>query len=594
MSNGYMSNGSKLDEYEAFRTVSEDSTEVNIAALNTFAHSYLQKEATRMADSVDREKVRKALVDSFFDDPEGWLEVEDKLIRRTGDAIGLKSEEMPVSARRKFDQCLNEAIPAVGITIGELLDGIRQEVSVQAFARDILQKLKMQSKPLFNGDLTGQYNLTYIMYPRSLSTSYPAVEDAIEKQAAVMFGSNVGVYASDYVDSIMMYQMVAPFEIYRLKELKNWEKEYEVRKTQQANGLHGMSPDTKCITGKDGTITYVEQTPWVDYPAITYSADPQKKNADGSKSHEGKVRDRLEAEIINKAIEMGLLYCDEEDGKYQVYSILMDKSVDWRFNLALMDTDEIGLYPTGADLLREVVEMNKQDLEDLVKPVTLDLGGQTSVAHSTEELAWFYAKKVLFMNRQRLYQIRDTMELVAPWNAAVDKANVDVLKKLKPGKMLRMMMARVYYPNDKQVWCLEEEDSTKPAKIVSTAPAAIDFLDVQDPEMAAIVRAGFTLYYVYTELLRAKADMDAGLAYAKKVLRANEDPEELQEAVAKAQAMMKKESAILTEMDVDLTDPEQKPSKSLMKKMAELEIDDPKTVQELIKFYSYLRFWKKV
>jgi hypothetical protein len=47
-------------------------------------------------------------------------------------------------------------------------------------------------------------------------------------------------------------------------------------------------------------------------------------------------------------------------------------------------------------------------------------------------------------------------------------------------------------------------------------------------------------------------------------------------------------------MDVDLTDPEQKPSKSLMKKMAELEIDDPKTVQELIKFYSYLRFWKKV
>ena len=274
MSEACLYHGSQLE----IQGAAESFAQVNIAG-DHHALRCLQRQADIVAGQVDGQLVRKALMDSFFEDPEGWLEVEDKLIRRTGDAIGLKSEEMPVSARRKFDQCLNDAIPAVGITIGELLDGIRQEVSVQAFARDILQKLNQRSALLLNGDRFSGNTLRYLVYPRDLNRTHPEFLYALEGEARMLFGDIVSCLSDNCGDSILLYQLAAPFEIYKLWDLRCWEREYEICKTQQANGLHGMSPDVKKTVDDNGNVRYEERTSWFDYPAISYSAIGQCPDA---------------------------------------------------------------------------------------------------------------------------------------------------------------------------------------------------------------------------------------------------------------------------------------------------------------------------
>lgn len=599
MSRGYMESGSKLDDYNTFTKVSDNSTEVNIAALNPTAHQWLQDEASENAARVEGAKVRKSLVDSFFDKTSEWLTVDDNLIKTTGGTVSLVSDDTPVAARKMFDQCLGEAITTkMDVTVGNLFLQLDDRgVDYKTYAKQIVDELALKSQPLLNVNPShgGMDRHCYIMYPQSLKKNNPAIAAAIDAAAQQKFGK-IGVYGTDYADSIMMYQMVAPFEIYHLNDLPAWEREYEVMIKNQGHGLHGMSPDVKREVSKDGAVKYTEFTSWYDYPAITYRANPQEKDEDGNICHEGQVRNAMD-KVIDEAIKMGLLFCEQDDdGMYYVYRIRMDNSVDWDFDEDLLRIDpKTEMYPMGADLIKTVAKQNRVKLADITRPVSLAYAGQMSRGHVDAEWAWKYARRVLYAHRPMFIQIRDTIDRVRPWNEAVAEMNKALMNKYKPAKMIRMMMAKVFFPDEDNIWLLNDEDGME-TPVVNMSDSALNRLTRRDPMGAAIVEAGFSLYYIYTKLADKTSDeeLDAALSYAKTVLDEYRDEETLDEAFDFTDKMMKTQTKALLAMGADLENPEKKPLKAFVNKMAAVEIEDEETIMAICDFYSKLKFWKKV
>lgn len=599
MSNGYMYSGSKLDDYQAFTKVSDNSTEVNIAALNPTAHQWLQDEAAENAARVEGAKVRKALVDSFFDKTSEWLCVDDNLIKTTGGTVSLVSEETPVAARKMFDQCLSQTISTkMDVTVGNLFLQLDERgVNYQTYAKQIVDELALKSQPLFNGNqnFSDGDKHCYIMYPQSLKKNNPAIAAAIETEAKQRFGK-IGFYGTDYADSIMMYQMVAPFEIYYLNDLPAWEREYEEMIKKLGHGLHGMSPDVKRTVTKHGFVEYSELTSWYDYPAITYRENPQEKDEDGNICHEGQVRNAMD-KVIDEAIQMGLLYCEQDDdGLYYVYRVRMDNSVDWSFDEDLLRIDpRTEMYPMGADLIKTVAKQNRVKLADITRTVSLSYSGQMSRGHADEDWAWKYARRVLYAHRPMFNQIRDTIDRVRPWHDAVVELNKGLMNKYKPAKMIRMMMAKVFFPDEDNIWVMTDEDGME-TPVVNMSDSALNRLTRRDPMGAAIVEAGFSLYYIYTKLADKVSDeeLDASLTYAKNILDEYRDEETLDEAFDATDKLMKEQTKALVAMGADLDNPEKKPLKAFVNKMAAVEIEDEETIMAICDFYSKLKFWKKV
>lgn len=598
MANGYMQNGDKLNDFAAFTKVSDNSTEVNIAALHPAAHAWLQEEAESNAARVDGPKVRKALVNSFFEHPADWLNVDDKLIKINADTISLVSEETPVKARKMFDQAVMQNISLnMDITVDNLFVQLQaRNVDNQTYAKQIVQELAQKSLPLFNSarPFSSADKHCYIMYPQSLKTANPQVVQALENEAKLKF-PNIGFYGTDYADSIMMYQMVAPFEIYQLADLPQWEREYEHMIRQLNNGLHGKSPDVRRIKSRDSLIEYTENTSWYDYPAITYRENPQAKDENGNICHEGQVRNKMD-KVIDDAIKMGLLYCEERNGRYYVVRVRMDDSVDWDFDDSLLRVDpKTELYPMGIDLIKTVAKQNRVKMEDITRTVTLANAGLMTEGHVDEEWAWKYARRVLYAHRPMFNQIRDTIDRVRPWHEAVEELNKGLMDKYKPAKMVRMMMAKVFYPDDDQIWTLLDADGME-TPVVNMSDSQLNRLTRRDPMGAAVVNAGFSLYYIYTKLASKVDDkeLDAALTYAKEVLDEYRDEETLDEAFDMTDKMMKEQTKLLVSMGADLDNPEKKPLKAFVNKMAAVEIEDEEQIMALCDFYSKLKFWKKV
>ena len=174
--------------------------------------------------------------------------------------MALANDEVAIPARQMFDRCMQSSISVdMDVTVENLFNQVQQRnVSYEAYAQQIVADLAIKSKLLFNGKVDEKDKHVYIMYPQSLRQNNPDIVSAIEKAAKELDpNKNIGFYGTDYADSIMMYQMAAPFEIYRLNDLAEWESQYETKMAENKyNGLHGNSPDYTTDDDKNGTVLY--------------------------------------------------------------------------------------------------------------------------------------------------------------------------------------------------------------------------------------------------------------------------------------------------------------------------------------------------
>lgn len=590
----YQEHGEKLNDFNEFRKIQDNATEVNIAAVNTAAHSWLHDEADRIAQIINGEKVRAALVDSFFENTEDWLKIDDSMIEITARGVHLTNPDMAVAARQMFDKCMQDTISVnMDVSIENLFNQVQTlNVNYDQYAQQIIDELSLRSQTLFNGTINGNLYSRYIMYPQSLTANNPAIVQAIQNAAAQKF-PGIGFYGSAYADSIAMYQLAAPFEVYRLNELNNWERQYNL-KMHGNNGLHGRTPDLRKIMDAAGTATYVDNSDWHDYPAITAVADPTQPNADGEISHEGQVRIKIN-KLLEEARKLGVLYSQQDaNGKWSVCRVNCDKRSQWSFNESLMIPDNDGLLPTGKALAEAVANQNGKMLADMSRVVELHNGGLMNETHTTEDWAWYYAKRVLYVHRPMLVEIRETVEKFRVWGAQVDEANKAAMQKWQPAKMIRIMQAHLLYKDDAGYWKLEGQSATAVANL---SESGLNRMRNRDPQEAALVDGGFELFCVYRALVE-RADMKDGgmdklLAEAKQVISDWLDEEVLDQSFAFVDKKLKEESELLEKLGGNLASPEKKPLAKFVTAMAELDIDESK-LTDLCRFYSMAKLWKKV
>ena len=590
----YQTHGEKLSDYEKFKDISDFATEVNIAAVNTAAHEWLQNHANNIAAQINGKKIRDNLVNSFFADPNKWLDIPEEMLKTTEAGIMLENPDEAVPARKTFDTVMSQTIGGnTTISIEKLFVEVDQRnVDYDRYARQIIEELAMRSQALFDGNLDDDMFHRYIMYPQALNSSNPAIVTAIQQAAQTRF-PGIGFYGSAYADSIMMYQLAAPFEVYRLNALANWEKQYEV-KIKSNNGLHGRSPDLKKTVDAAGTARYSELTAWDDYPSIIYAQDPTKKDPDtGLLSREGEIRLQIN-KLLDEARELGVLYSKEENGKWSFYRVYCDKSRTWSFDVSLMRPDrDTGLYPIGEKMVEAVAVQNDSTVAAISRAVELHNGGLMNQPHSTEDWAWFYAKRVLYVHRPILIEIRETVKLFREWGEWIRKENVKLMQKWRPAKMIRMMQGHVLFPDDEGYWNLEGSSLA----VANLSDAGRSVLHMRDPKGAALVDNGFVLYYIYKALNKrndmAEDGIDSALAQAKAEIEGWNDEDLLMECFARTEKMLKEETQKLIDLGANLDEPEKKPTRKFVEKMEDMDIEEER-LYDLCMFYKMAKLWKKV
>lgn len=597
MSESYSSHGKALNEYDEFKKVNGGSAQVNIAALNTNVHLYLKNKAEKNAQAVDAQSVRNALVESFFDDPAKWMEVDETSIERRGGGsqITLKNTKSPIGARYEFDRCLRQNINmSMEVRIAELFGAAN--VNPKEFAEAIVDQLQRRSQPLFNGTLPDNSTYQYIMYPQALTAE---VKQAIEAVAVEKCGTGVGFYATQYADSIMMHQLVAPFELYNLAELKEWENQYEALIKEAGNGLHGRSPDLKVEYDNRGTPVYSERTGWYDYPSVTFDANPKAKSKDGKRSHEGDVRVEMD-KVIKEARKKGILYQVETKDGYIVKCVHLDDSEEWRFDVDRLDEDEdTGLLPEGQELLKAVIEkVNKKNgkkLSDVSRMVRLAFGGLLNKPHKTPEKAWEYAARTLYVHRPMYNDIRDTLERTAEWFAEVDKINITLKAKLNPARMYRLIQAGILRQGKPGNWELVDADGDT-VKIANISESRLEILRDSKPGEAALVDTGFVLYYVFTKLMKEIGNEELNEA-VNRAMELLEDEDYMDNDFPannkRAKTMLAEELAKLEEMGADLSDVS-KPGRAFVAALRDSEITTKNAATEIPMFYKTMKLWKTI
>ena len=582
---GYKSYSGKLGEYEDFCELEDTPTDVNLAALNKPAYEWVKAEAERIAATIAGKKIREALVDSFFDNTLEWLTVDENLIRRSDDSVYLKDKMSPVAARQMFDKCMSETVNfEMDVSIQKLFAQIQQSVSYEQYARDIVERLELQSKLLFDGN-AGSKEHKYLVYPANLEKE---VADAI-RNAATNRGIS-GFYASMYADSVMMYRFAAPFEVYHLRHLKDWEQQYLRRKEKNNNLLHGRSPDIRHDASANGTVFYTDNSNWFDYPSICPEEDPTKMRAGGI-PHEGKVRLEID-ELLEKAKKLGVLYSEQINGSWRYSRIHFDRFLNWNFDVfGLTPVDEMGHLPTGIALAEAVAKMNRYKLQDLSSAVKLDAGGLMETPRSSEEWAWTYAKRTLYAHRPMLKEIRETVELMEKWNAVVTEVNIDIDRVLLPAKLIRIMQSHLIYRDDNGVW-KNEEAGTILANLSSMMLSRLRF---QNPKEAALIDKGFELFALH-RILSSRGEkeyhqlIDELLPKAQQVILAFEDPDLLQDTFEQIDKKLTQERTLLETQGADLSNPESKPTTKFVKAMTELGIQT-ELLPDMCKFYHYANMW---
>lgn len=609
----YQSHGEKMQKYDTFRTAQDNKSEVNLAAVNDISYRWLKQQAENTLVTVNARKLRDELVDDFFGmdkngmpNSAGWLEFpEERIGKNSNGALALTAHEMPVNARERFDQYLAKAFPAtVKVSIEEMFRQLAANGnSIKTTAHDIIQSLYAKSAPQFNGDIPEDTRFGFIMYPNALRMSPEGKEIANELEtAAKNICQNVSVYASDDADSIMFYQQAAPLEIYRLRDLKLWEKEYEngdygyQRKTAY---LHGMSPDLIVESRPGEGTTYREVTPWSDYPPITgQETDPRIPDDSGYISREGQIRIELD-KMIDRAKQLGVLYSEKTRDGWCVKRVYCSNGTKWKFDILDCVADEkTGLYPLGKELAQIVASQtfpNKDNaLEFISRRVALALGGHMDRFHDTEELAWQFAARTLRAHVPMMIEVRETLKKFEVWAEEIEKVNATEMVKLLPAKMVWLIKAQVLR-NENGIWSFVRANGTKQV-IVNLSERGRQQVRGTNKFM---LENGMLGYFLFTRLMdrldQSVADFDDAYKRSLKILDNWADDEEydLLDAGDAAVKVILDEIAGMQEKGARLEGDTEATPKSEFKKNCGGAGDDDK-LTDIDVFYFRLGLWENL
>lgn len=500
MSDIYKKHGDVLEKFNDFSTARENEAEINLCAVSEASHAWLKKQAEAQLQGVNARNVRSALVDSFFEDIEGWVSIPDNTVVKANGVTRLVRDGVAIPARKLFDEVLKKEVPdTLQLDIEKTFTAIKAAgTDYSVFADQVIQTLALASGLMFNGTVDAGDYYRYLMYPSALRSTAEGttIAQAIETAATNRFGA-IRAYASDDADSIKIYQLAAPFEIYRLNDLKVWEDNYFAKYDEL---LHGVSPDADKIEVPGQAPRYKENTSWKDYPSIVPSAsDPKVPDpTTGNISHEGKLRIKL-AEMIKRARALGVLYSKQENEGFRVYRVNCDKSRNWTLELFNLSRNELGLLPVGAELAGIIASENGTTLEAISKPVELNQGGVLMKPHITEAAAWDYTERVLRAHMPMQAEVRRTVAKFEEWYKIIEAENTKIMERLKPAKMIFMIRARMLYRDETGLWKIKLGNGAEKT-VANLSDSGLQMLEMTDPKGARFVRNGFSAYFIYTKL----------------------------------------------------------------------------------------------
>lgn len=577
----YQRFGAKLNHYQDFEKVTDSPASVNIAAVNENAHTWLKGQADIVTQTIEGKKIRDALIKSFFEEPESWMAFGDHVTKDTVVGVALTNPDVPIDARNTFETCMMKNIAInVDISIENLFESIKTNVSYDVFAQQILTKLSHTSSLLFHGNVDGNLYHRYIMYPSALNTANPAIMTAIQNAAKTIY-PGIGFYCSDYTDSIMMYQQAVPFEIYRLNDLEQWERNYDVKQLMH-NGLHGRSPDLTKVMDAQRTICYVENTSWYDYPSIVYRQDHSAVDNLGMYLyHEGEVRAKID-ELLEEAKKLGVLYIQQDPaGQWYVNRVFCFNPTSWHFDETLVPADpKTGKMPSGLDLVKAVLAQNSKTLGQVSKTVELLDGGLMNQHHSTEEWAWYYAKRVLYAHRPMLAEIRETVKLFREWSINIEKYNEELEKRLNAAKMIRIMQANVMNVDAAGFWNLNG------TVVANLSTAGLKMLSMKSPKEANLVKSGFVLYHLFKKL--EGVNLDPMLKKAQSAIEKWDGTGAIADSMDLTDQMMQRETEKLEMLGGEL---KEEPTQKFRDQLKEQKID-PQEAENLLAFYDDMQLWQ--
>ena len=527
MADVYKGHGKKMESYDEFSTARDNKTEVNLAAMSDASYRWLKRKADDALVAVNAHQLRDHLVDHFFDkgadgipNSRLWLEYpNDRTTVAAGGKIKLVHAEMPVPARVVFDEIMAKEFPAtVQVSVEEMFTQLEESSSIEATANNIISKLYAQSQPQFNGDIPADCRFGFIMYPSALAETAKGKEIAKAlKSAANLVCPGVQVYATDDAQSIMFYQQATTLEVYRLAELKLWEKHYE----NGENGikipnslLHGLSPDLTAVTVPGEGTTYTENMSWADYPGLTVPAtDPRQPDPEtGIVSREGQIRLEID-KLITRARELGVLYSEQTHDGWIVKRVHCNKATDWRFETTECSQDPAtGLLPLGKDLAEAVASQNGKTLESMSRKVALNMGGILSKAHISEEYAWQFAARTLRAHVPMYIEVRETLKKFEGWARDIEAFNATVMATLLPAKLVWLIKGRILRRNEDGTWVYIKPDG-KPQNVAVLTEVMKKFLPPMDK---LLVENGLMSYYLFGKMEKILLDQKAWNAAFKR------------------------------------------------------------------------------
>lgn len=614
LSDIYTKHGGSLDSYETFREAQDSVTEVNIAAVDVNSYNWLKQKADQSVQAVSDRAFRDAVINSFFAmDEDGkpnrtkWLEVPQDCIKAgAGGTVQLVNEQVPVPARELFDKAIAGVVGAdLNISIEMFFKQMAMiGTDVNTIAMNIMKELAKNSQPLFHGDLPANCFHRYVMYPAALDNA-PVGEDgttvgSILKNAATSVFPGIAVYGSSDAGSIVMYQMVTPFEVYKIERLAQWEDNYEVKMAAGGKGMfiHGYSPLVRKVQ-KGLASTYEQLVTWKDFPAITKYTDAitQRDPLTGAISREGRLRIELH-ELVCKAKELGVLYQQTDiNGQYYINRVYCDHSVEqWNVDLTMMEPNELGLLPMGKDLAVQVAEQNGKTLESISRRVQLLHGGVFSSSVPDANLAWKYAEKVLRKHPQMHQEVKETVEKFESFAKSIIEYNRGIMQRYNPAKMVKMIQAQVVYADATGAWKLKKTKGGEKL-IANLSENSLKMLKMVAGKDYAMITVGMKGYYLYTKLMAAyaQADMkgetiDDSFEFAKRSIEQKmlEGNMMALENGVNAMAFIMEERDALEAKDARLAEVEEdaQPWESFLTFMKSINIVDQQTIKDIREFYN--------
>lgn len=539
----YADHGKKMETFKDFQDANVGETTVNMAAISSASYNWLKRKADQAALDIQGRQFRTELVKHFFegDNCAKWLDVPDRMA--TQDATGtvtMQFDDAVIPARELFDQIAAKVISApVKVSVLDLFTTLKNDEgkSFDDTAKMLIDRLAIRSKPRYKGG-PGSHIHQYIMYPSELgagNANGPEVAEALKKYAEHKF-PGIGVYTSDDADGIMFYQHVTGLEVYKLTDLRDWERAYDSKidpnniPKVKGNLLHGSSPDTTKVR-ENNKITYKETLSWVDYPAIVGREDPETPDPQtGVICREGQFRIKLR-EMMKEAIKLGVIYKEKDAaGMWHFYRVHCDRTVaDWKFNISGCARNELGLLPLGQELAKTVAAQNGKSLtmgapNCICKPITLTMAGLLSTPSGDENVAFERALRCLRANVPMYVEVVQTLEKFRVWSADIIEYNRKVVERLRPAKMAYLLRGRVLYRDDNNIWKLKNENGNEDV----IADMSEDML-MFNWELQSMKDNGLVGYYLYQQInSRLPGDMlDAACRYATDEMRAMQQAKDM-------------------------------------------------------------------